>query len=452
MLRMIAILYLTMLLTGCATTETASSPTGTTLSRDDIPIAPNVIWGAIAGAAVGATSAAGYPRESSVAPTTAAPAPPPPAVVTTASSAIPLSPPIPVPRHTPHHASHPDAEASEVQSPPKHAKKNGQYDVVRVFFGTDRVVSGNADAPAFSSQHAPSLTFGSVDVSIPPHHVTGIVETPLLWKLQFQRDPNRDVTILKIAITSYNQFQAEVRSRALNASTPSVLLFVHGYNVSFEDAAMRTAQMAHDLQFAGVPVFFSWPSRGNLIGYFADGTAIERAQDDIEQFVTQVLAATPGANLYVIAHSMGNRGITRALVSFARHHPDEVGRIREVILAAPDIDTDVFVHQIAPDLVAIGAPVTLYASSTDHALRISEAIWGGPRAGDSGENMVLLKGIETIDVTNVDTDLTGHSYVSDQRSILSDLYYIIQDDTRANRRFGLTHEERNGSEYWRFSR
>ncbi|MFM0174649.1 alpha/beta hydrolase [Paraburkholderia sediminicola] len=148
---------------------------------------------------------------------------------------------------------------------------------------------------------------------------------------------------------------------------------------------------------------------------------------------------------------MGNRGLTRALVNF-RNHPDQAYRLREVVLAAPDIDTDVFVHQIAPSLVAIGAPVTLYASSTDRALALSEMIHGGPRAGDAGENLVLLNGIETIDVTNVDTDLTGHSYVGDRRSILSDLYYIIQGDMRANTRFGLSRKTRNGSDYWVFNR
>ncbi|MEX4004162.1 alpha/beta hydrolase [Paraburkholderia sp. EG285A] len=333
------------------------------------------------------------------------------------------------------------------------AKTTGKYEVVRVFFGTDRGRSADVkQTPVFSAEHAPAITYGSVDVSIPQHHATGRIESPPLWRVFADRDPTRDVTVLKVAVTPYDQFRDELRSKALNASTPSVLLFIHGYNVSFEDAAMRTAQMARDLQFAGAPVLFSWPSRANLFAYFNDEAAIERAQDDIEHFVTQVLAATPGANLYVIAHSMGNRGMTRALVGFARAHPEQAGRIREVILAAPDIDTDVFVHQIAPSLVAIGAPVTLYASSTDHALRISEAIHGGPRAGDSGDSMVLLRGIETIDVTNVDTDLTGHSYVGDQRTILSDLYYIVRNDTRASGRFGLTRQTRNGSEYWVFNR
>ena len=335
----------------------------------------------------------------------------------------------------------------------RRAGVNGQYDVVRVFFGTDRAMHLNADGqPRFDTDHAQAVTFGSVDVSIPRDHVTGRIESPSVLRMEFHQDPSRDVTILQVIVTPYDQFRAEMRSKALNASTPSVLLFIHGYNVSFKDAALRTAQMAYDLDFAGAPVFFSWPSRGNLIGYFEDEQAIERAQADIEQFVTEVLAASPGANLYVSAHSMGNRGMTRALVSFAHDHPAQAGRIREVVLAAPDIDTDVFVHQIGPDLVAIGAPVTLYASSTDRALTISERIHGGPRAGDAGQNLVLLNGIETIDVTNIDTDLTGHSYVGDRRSILSDLYYIIQGDMRANKRFGLSHKTRNGSDYWTFNR
>ncbi|MEX3936124.1 alpha/beta hydrolase [Paraburkholderia phymatum] len=345
------------------------------------------------------------------------------------------------------------AQAVPPKTAPKRAGANGRYDVVRVFFGTDRVVSVPKDGPLqFTSDHAPAVTFGSVDVSIPRNHVTGAIESPSVLRMEFHRDPERDVTILHVALSPYEQFRAEMRTKALNASTPGVLLFIHGYNVSFEDAAMRTAQMAYDLDFPGAPVFFSWPSRGRLAGYFDDEQSIERAEADIEQFVTQVLASSPGAYLYVIAHSMGNRGMTRALMNFARNHPDEGYRLREVVLAAPDIDTDVFVNQIAPGLIAIGAPVTLYASSTDRALSISRMIHGGPRAGDSGENLVLLKGIETIDVTNVDTDLTGHSYVGDRRTILSDLYYIIQADTRASKRFGLSHRTRNGSDYWVFNR
>ncbi|SIT51767.1 conserved hypothetical protein [Paraburkholderia piptadeniae] len=77
-----------------------------------------------------------------------------------------------------------------------------------------------------------------------------------MLRMEFHGDPDRDVSILQVALGPYEQFRAGMRTKALNAWTLSVLLFIHGYNVSFEDAAMRTAQMAYDLDFAGAPVFF----------------------------------------------------------------------------------------------------------------------------------------------------------------------------------------------------
>ncbi|UOB56955.1 alpha/beta hydrolase [Burkholderia pyrrocinia] len=337
---------------------------------------------------------------------------------------------------------------------PTRAGNNGEYDIVRVFFGTDRSQALNSPQKHnfFGNELAQQVTFGNVDVSIPRNHMVGGLESPSILRLEINQEPNKHVTVLHVNIESSDQFFSEMRSKALNSKTPSALLFIHGYNVSFDDAARRTAQIAYDLDFSGAAIFFSWPSRATLAGYTSDEQSIERAQPDIEQFVSSILKATPDASLYVVAHSMGTRGLTRALLNIARQDPTYASRIKEIVLAAPDIDSEVFVRQIAPGLVALGAPVTLYASSRDRALALSEIIHAGPRAGDSGRNMVLLKGIETIDVTNVDTDFTGHSYVGDRRSVLSDLYYIVHSDTRAEHRFGLSEKWQNGMQYWLFAR
>jgi esterase/lipase superfamily enzyme len=45
---------------------------------------------------------------------------------------------------------------------------------------------------------------------------------------------------------------------------------VHGFNVSFENALRRTAQIAYDLDFDGAPFLFSWPSRDSLLSYASD--------------------------------------------------------------------------------------------------------------------------------------------------------------------------------------
>jgi esterase/lipase superfamily enzyme len=123
-----------------------------------------------------------------------------------------------------------------------------------------------------------------------------------------------------------------------------------------------------------------------------------------------------------------------------------------VILAAPDIDADVFKRDIAPALTAAGRPITLYASSEDLALVASKAVHGSPRAGDSGQGLVIVAGIETIDATNIDTSLLGHSYFAETRSVLSDMFYLIRNGQRADQRFGLRSMDTQAGRYWVFER
>lgn len=147
---------------------------------------------------------------------------------------------------------------------------------------------------------------------------------------------------------------------------------------------------------------------------------------------------------------MGNRALTRALVSLLNDKPALRTRLKEVILTAPDIDADVFKRDIAPALTATGRPVTLYASSTDLALAASKKVHGYPRAGDSGQGLVVVSGIETIDATLTDTSLLGHSYFAETKSVLSDMFYLIGNGKRADQRFGLRSVDGEAGRYWEF--
>ena len=129
-------------------------------------------------------------------------------------------------------------------------------------------------------------------------------------------------------------------------------------------------------------------------------------------------------------------------------------RIKQVILAAPDIDADVFRQQIAPALVARGRPITLYASSNDKALKASKQLQGQgsyPRAGEAGSGLVVLHGIETVDATNVETDFIGHSAFATTKTILSDIYYIMKTGAPASQRFGLKPVSASSGVYWQFA-
>jgi esterase/lipase superfamily enzyme len=122
----------------------------------------------------------------------------------------------------------------------------------------------------------------------------------------------------------------------------------------------------------------------------------------------------------------------------------------EIVLTAPDLDADTFV-QLAQEFSRPGKRVTLYASSNDKALQFSRQIHGGyPRAGDSGRDVVILRGLDTVDVSSVDTSLVGHSYYGDNRSVLADLFGLIKDKKAPDKRFGLRPRSKKGLRYWIF--
>ncbi len=144
-----------------------------------------------------------------------------------------------------------------------------------------------------------------------------------------------------------------------------------------------------------------------------------------------------------------HRALTKALhgLSYRMERPI----FREVVLTAPDIDADVFRRDLAPQIVRTADRVTLYASSNDEALRVSKQIHGAPRAGDSGALLVVVPGIETIDVSGIDTSLLGHSYYGSNGTVLSDLIGLLEHGMPAAQRSWLLPRDYQGLPYWVFA-
>jgi len=326
------------------------------------------------------------------------------------------------------------------------------YAVVRAYFATDRNVTGKTKPDQVFGSLRAKLSYGVCEVSIPRDHRMGELEHPSAIRFQFREDPEKHVVLLKTIVNSHDEFFADVSARVHASQKKSAFLFVHGYNVTFEDAARRTAQMSYDLSFDGAPVFYSWPSKGATSAYTIDEQNIEWAQANLRGFLEDFFDRSNASNIYLIAHSMGNRALTRALASLLHDKPEIKDRLKEVILTAPDIDADVFKRDIAPSLAAAGQPITLYASSKDLALVASKKVHGYPRAGDSGQGLIITPGIETIDATQVDTSLLGHSYFADEKSVLSDMYYLIGTGERAGQRFGLNGIDTDAGRYWQFKK
>ena len=299
------------------------------------------------------------------------------------------------------------------------------YVRVRVLYAADRQRTGNSEAAEFFGAKRGQLSYGHCDVNIPRKHRVDELESPSLWRFEVSEDPTRHVVLLSTVPVSMNQFFAGVAARVNHSGGSNAFVFVHGYNVSFEDAARRTAQISFDLGFDGAPVFYSWRSAASTAAYTVDEQNIEWSQPNLRAFLHDFFARTDAQNIYLVAHSMGNRTLTKAVASLLTEQPSVRERLKEIILTAPDIDAAIFKRDIAPKLIAAGRPIMLYVSFEDLALVASKQVHGYARAGDSGEGLVIMPGIETIDATGTDTSLLGHSYFAEANTVLSDILDLI---------------------------
>lgn len=318
---------------------------------------------------------------------------------------------------------------------------------IEIFYATDRARS--KDDPSQYGAERGDLTFGIADIGIPPNHEIGRHEKPSVFRFEWDPNERKHIALRGVEPLERADFLQQLRAAIDAAPDKKVMVFVHGYNADFSQAARNLAQFASDLKFDGPVLLFSWPSQGTMLGYIKDETNIEWAESHLSDVLETLLDQTPVEQLFLIAHSMGSRALTRALVSVASELPSNIlAIVRSMILVAPDIDADLFRRDIVPPLERTGIHVTLYASPEDRALRASKMFHGYARAGDSGTDLVLAPGIETVDASDTAGGFLGHSYFSEDRRIMEDIYAMLQTGQRADHRFGLQAVDSPDGRYW----
>ncbi len=304
---------------------------------------------------------------------------------------------------------------------------------------------------AYGNQRG-TMEYGICEVSIPRSHKVGHLEAPSIFRLDFRESPERHVVLMGVEPLESERFFESLKGRVAQSDSRSAFVFVHGFNVTFEDAARRTAQIAYDLRFDGAPILFSWPSQGGLFKYTIDETNVMWTVPHLREFLTQVAERTGARRIHLVAHSMGNRALTSALRDLSFLPEAKRPRFNEVVLTAPDIDAEVFRKDIAPYIVQTADRVTLYASSNDTALAYSKTVHGYPRAGDSGRELLVMPGMETVDVSEVDTSLLGHNYYGSNETVLADLIEVLQRSMPPQQRRWLRPARVGALEYWVFQR
>jgi esterase/lipase superfamily enzyme len=291
------------------------------------------------------------------------------------------------------------------------------------------------------------LSLGVCTVSVPYNHKKGSIEGPSITKFEFREDPEKHIVLQSVNTMSQQEFAKELHAAATDAPWKEALVYIHGYNTTFEDAAKRAGQLACDLEFGGTTAFFSWPSNGSSATYPWDASSADFAADDLKRFLGILVKEGNLKRIHIIAHSMGNRCFAKAISGGLMLGDCQLDNC---ILAAADVDAADFKKDYAPKIISSSNLTTLYASSNDRALLASEGMNRYPRAGDISQP-VFISGIETIDATDLKTDFLGHSYYGSSPVLISDLKQIIGGRLHAAKRQGMQELPATGSlKYWKF--
>lgn len=309
-----------------------------------------------------------------------------------------------------------------------------------VWFGTNRRPLDPADpGKGFGSEVDERIHFGKRIVRIPSSHRVGELGSPLWKRLLLQVDDR--ITVDPATVLAREAFERDVRRflGGLDASDRNVLVYIHGFNTGFDDAARRAAQLGFDLKVPGITVLYSWPSRGSVSGYLADLSAIEASEAQIADFLIAVSALADRGKVHIIAHSMGNRGLLRALHRATAQAALRAGtRFGQIFLSAPDISVAAF-RQLASVYPQVAERTTLYVADQDRALAALE--WfteGGSRVGGSPP-VLVLPGIDTVRVRDNSLFRLGHSYFAEEPDVLRDIraqLYWREGPERRRARFG----------------
>jgi esterase/lipase superfamily enzyme len=310
-----------------------------------------------------------------------------------------------------------------------------------IFVATQRKMT--QFGPIFGEKRSPKMNYLRYNVSIPPIHELGEIE-----RTSGVADPQKFFATLGIdRYPARRDFITALKRH--RAGDGGLVLFVHGYNNTLEDAAFRLAQIRNDFDIAEPALLFSWPSAGDPRGYIYDRDSVLFARDGFEQLLRD-LRASGERNVLLVAHSLGGYLAMETLRQIALKGDRRVlDMLAGVVLMSPDIDPDVF-RQQAQDIGKLPQPFLIMTSRKDKVLGLAGLLTGRkPRLGGiDGPEAVKGLDVTVMDFTAFDTGKEGgHDtpFTSVKAiKLMRGLDNEIEGGRRAMRDFVLRGKERHG--------
>ena len=225
----------------------------------------------------------------------------------------------------------------------------------------------------YSGERGDAVTYTDLSVSIPPDGTRrpGSVQ----WPGTLPGNPATDFVALRVEPVDRADVPAWTGRAVRRGAKRHVLVFVHGFNNKFEDAVFRFAQIVHDSGAEVAPVLFTWPSKGSVLAYGYDRESTNFSRNGLETLLRDLARDPNVGEVTVLAHSMGNWLTLESLRQMAIRDRRVAPKIRNVILAAPDVDMDL-AREAFRDMGPHRPRLTLMVSGDDQALAVSRLVWG----------------------------------------------------------------------------
>jgi esterase/lipase superfamily enzyme len=284
------------------------------------------------------------------------------------------------------------------------------------------VVSTRKDEAAGANEMRPDGADYSLQIlSVPPQHQAGQIERPVFGAA----DPAKHFVEISRRELDEDSFRNELATNISGriGSNRDVLLYVHGFNTSYDEARFRLAQIVEDGRFGGVAILFTWPSSDNILNYEAARESATASRDALAGLLEDLSEVPDVGKIHILAHSMGTWLSMEALRERAiAGSPDLNGKLGLVMLAAPDIDLSVFREQLAK---LDASHVSVLISASDRALSLSQTLAGDrPRVGAldprkaSDRAMLARLGVKVYDLSGESTGLIGHDTYADAPDVV----------------------------------
>lgn len=191
-----------------------------------------------------------------------------------------------------------------------------------------------------------------------------------------------------------------------------VLVYVHGFNETFEGAALDAARLSDALKFRGDTVLFSWPSRDSVFDYLADRESAIWSRDALEDTLDAMISNPNVGRIHIVAHSMGSMLTVEALRQVHASDRGKMSRFGAIVFASPDIDVDSFSASVRR-LGGLHRQMTVITAKDDRALAISASLAGGKRVGRAEKAALQKLGIDVVDASGMGGFLGHDTFLAD---------------------------------------